>query len=208
VREPIRIGSIGRGEQPRVEHRVEPVECVVFAHLADGRHDIEVEVAVEDRRRSEELLRDLGKPDDAVVDDVEDGCGNGVHVERVIARRTIGRKLLEHLLDEERVAVGVGCNRLDQLRRHLRADYGSCEEGDVISAETAKWKALVVRLPRKRREDLGQDVPAGDLAVAVCANEEYLTIGDLSGDEAEERDRPSIGPVEVVEHDEQRALIR
>ena len=61
--------------------------------------------------------------------------------------------------------------------------------------------------PHQPRERLG---PLGQLglALAVGAHDQDRGIGDRLGDEAQHHERPRVGGVQVVEHDDQRSLAR
>ena len=76
----------------------------------------------------------------------------------------------------------------------------------VVVAEPAQRESDRPALAVERREQLAQRMVDGDVGVAERAEdaERHRPVGE--DDVAEQLDRRSIGPVEVVEHEEHRAL--
>jgi hypothetical protein len=79
---------------------------------------------------------------------------------------------------------------------------------DGVDGEPADRDALVVIHAAQRSERLRQRVHAINLDVAICANDHSPHGGDVARDLFEQEERGLIGPVQIVEEDDQRARLR
>ena len=108
------------------------------------------------------------------------------------------------MLDEQRVAFGgclnphelQGCQRcLGQARDDLRdRSVGKFSNRDSLRAAPAQQ-------PRKHG---AERAPGVELAVPVRADDDHMAAADPLGEVAKEQDCGGVGPVQVVEHNEQR----
>ena len=124
----------------------------------------------------------------------------------------------QHLLGEERVAVGARVHlrgeSADRRRFALEAaahaalagQQLSREGGNVFFFETSQPHAVERAVALQLGERAGQRAVAAELGVAVGAEDEQWRRPPRAQKEAGEQQRPVVGPVEVVDHQQQSAL--
>ena len=121
---------------------------------------------------------------------------------------TLAGEQTHHLADEERVALGLLPDRGDQVSRGLRARGHLHESGHGRGVEAAEHDpatpldaSQLAQRPRERMMATELDVPVG-------ADHQQSGARQLPRHELEELQRGGVRPVEVVEHDHQRARAR
>ena len=111
-------------------------------------------------------------------------------------------EVLGQLLHEERVAIGRVHHGVDQPRERPGARHQLDEAADVVVAEPAEFDALhrpgAAQLGQRRRGRRGQ-VGRADGA----QQHEVVELG-RAGEEGQQAERRGIGPLEVVEHEQER----
>ena len=116
------------------------------------------------------------------------------------------REVGNDLLGEERVPVGLVVQCGDELRRRLVTGAIVEQRTDRLLLETAERHPLDARIASEVGEQLAQRMAAVDIGVTVGAQHEHRPASFAAQDPPEQRQRRLIGPVEVVEHQEQRAV--
>ena len=140
------------------------------------------------------------------------GSGSGSSGGAVVVQAPLRGQQLDELVDEERVAGARVVHGLHEPRRHARrvavveaARARGRQAGDVVAAEAFE------RQPRGRAgeaaERRGQVVAGVRLGVAVGRDREDREIGQRAPEELEREHRRDVGPVQVVEHDDERAAL-
>lgn len=109
-----------------------------------------------------------------------------------------------HLRDEERVAIGLGVDRLNHLARGLDAGHTADVLRHVALAQPSEADLGRVRLPHQLRERRAQRIAERRIDVAVPADHEHVAVSDLACDEPQQQQRRLVGGVQVVEHEHQR----
>ena len=107
----------------------------------------------------------------------------------------------DDLAYEERVALRLGVDRLDESHVRLEAADGFDESRDVLVREAPKQDTLEEALAGQLGEGLAERVAAREIDVAVGADEHDVRLGELPSDELEQEQRALIRPVEVVQDD-------
>ncbi len=107
----------------------------------------------------------------------------------------------------ERVALRTPLQVVHQPRRVGRGQGGACgdESVDGSGRERVEFDAGGPGLPDQQREEGGEGVFAGDLVGAVGADDQQRMGVGGAGDGAQEFEAESIGPVEIVEQQQERS---
>ena len=120
---------------------------------------------------------------------------------------------LDELVDEERVAGARLVDRRDELRRDRLGLAGAAqpagarggELADLVAAEALQRQpGGRAREAAERGGELGARVRLG---VAVGGDRQQRDVGQRARDELERQQRGGIGPVQVVEHDDERLAL-
>ncbi len=197
-------------EQPGADQRVERTEHLVESELGDQRTDDgrgegvgEDGARVGDghRRRTRERQ---SAGDERVHDlrELEVGVAGIGHLTVAGAQRRDG------LRDEQRDATGdvVDARRDTPCTRGIERTPGERQEvGDVGPREGAQVERGGIG-PGQVVGQPGDGVPHPDLAVAPRHEDEHRRGGQLAEQVEQEGDRRVIGPVQVVEHDDERLV--
>ena len=111
----------------------------------------------------------------------------------------------QHLLDEERVAVGAGVHA---RRDRVVAEQRARERRDIVLGEPAQPDAQQRAVALELGERAGQRAAPAQLGVAVGAEDEQRPGAIGAHQEAREQQRALVGPVQVVDDQQQAALAR
>ncbi len=114
----------------------------------------------------------------------------------------------EQLLDEERVPARALVQIVDERRGHGLA--GDCLElaGDIFAAERLEVEPRDERAAGELRHEPPGRMLERELAGAVRQRERDPLVAQVAGEERHEVARRRVGPVHVLEHDEQRPARR
>ena len=112
--------------------------------------------------------------------------------------------MLEDLLGEEGVALRLGVDRGDERRRRLLAGQGGQQRGDAVLREALEADRLGPAPAQQALERTGEGVGGGDLGVAIGPHRQHRQPGESLGQVLDEEEGALVGPVEVVEDEEQR----
>ena len=114
--------------------------------------------------------------------------------------------MAEHLLDEERVALGLRVDQIDQLGRRLASRTPFEQSRDAVPGETAQHDLLGQPSAQQGREHLGER-PAGlELGVAVGADDEHGDLRQALRQMLDQEQGRLVGPVEILEDQDQRRV--
>ncbi len=201
--QPRRTGGV-LDEQAGVDRRVEGVERVRGRQARDVREHVELDRDAQHRRAGEQRLGGGRQHADAAADDVEGrarhpGGAGGVHVGEAV----LARQQLDHLPDEERVSSGalvdvvghLGADRAVAAPAEPRADVGVGQAVQVDALGTGLAGQLGEAVDQRRRR-VRRDGPDG-------RQQQHRHRGQGAGHELERPQRRGIGPLEVVDHEEQ-----
>ncbi len=108
------------------------------------------------------------------------------------------------MLDEQWVALGCGLDA-DELHSRQRA-AGEAHQHllDLGISQPAERDALRPPAAEKSRADTGERPLRVEVGLPVSADEDDLAVAEPLGEVAEQQHRRLVGPLEVVEHDQQR----
>ncbi len=213
IREPV---TRTLDDEPRVHRLVDRVEEGAFlehVRVADRR---ELEVGAGDGRELEELDRRGREPLEALVRDLADGrrrpqLGRGpdeAHPRQADGHGAFVHELAPELRDEERVAAGELADGLRQLRRRLGTRRQPDELGELAVGEPPEpdpndtLRSIDVD---ERLRELGGDVRLG---VAKGRNDQHPCRGARADEVPDEEQRRRVGPVQVLEHEQDGRLGR
>ena len=221
VREAERSRALGLLHQHGGGDRLfEHVEQLVLSLLDNLCQDVHVEVTSDHRRRGERAPRALAEPIDAPADHLAHALRKpelgDVALEPPPAARSPHERLgldqvTEHLRDEERIAV---CLRGDLAREpeselvHLVAGRRLHDRDDVALRKPGQGDPLDPGLTPQVREGVGERMPVRELAVAVSAEDEETLRPGVRDDVLEERECWPVGPVKVVQEQDNRPVAR
>src|SRR5207244_2786525 len=117
--------------------------------------------------------------------------------------RSLGNEQAHDLVDEEGIALGLPMDGTDEHRRRAPADRLLEEAPHLLLPEAAQRH--VVAVAAERAQDLGHGRGLPDLHFPVRAEEENPNVAQLVREELQEKERRRIGPLQVVEHEGERA---
>jgi hypothetical protein len=219
VHEPVpQVPARHLDDEPGGERLLHRREQLLLAELARGGHQRELERHADHRGQAQHPERGLRQPREPPSDhlahpvrDAELGAGFGGPA--VAAAHDPARlgEVAQQLADEERVASGLGVDGAREPpvggaecvargRGHVRGDGGLVEPGEVQPRHAG--------LAAQVGEQLAERVVAGQLVVPVGGDDQQLPRPGRPGDVAEQLEGGGGGPLEVVEHEQQRALGR
>ena len=176
----------------------------------------ELEVGPGDRRELEQLDRRRRKPLKALVRDLADGCrrtqlGRGPDEPRpgqADRHGALVHQLAPELRDEEGVAAGELADGLGQLRRRLGTRRQPDELGELAVGKPPESDTddplRAVDVDERLRE-LGGDVRLG---VAKRRDDQHPRRGARADEVSDEEQRRRVGPVQVLEHEQDGRLGR
>ena len=112
------------------------------------------------------------------------------------------------LTEEERVALCPLADRGDDGGVDVVADDLADELGRHVTIEPAQLQAPSPRLARDRGEGLDEVVVAAELHLAHGREDHHPGADEAAGEELDEPERRGVGPLEVVDDEQQRAASR
>ena len=140
------------------------------------------------------------------------GSGSGRSAARGVVQPSLRGEQLHELVHEERVAGARVVDRGHELWRDLlvcaaaqpAGPYGR-ELADLVAAEALQRQAGGgARQAAERDRELGARVRLG---MSVGGDRQQRRVGQRPGDELERQQGRGVGPVQVVEHDDERLLL-
>lgn len=114
-------------------------------------------------------------------------------------------EVAQDLADEERIALGLAVDRLGEGPRGLLLADRVDERLHLVAVETTQEGPLVEVLAAERGDRIGERVRSVELDVAVRAHDQDALAAQVAGEVLEEQQRRLVGPVQVVEDQDQRA---
>ena len=117
------------------------------------------------------------------------------------------QEMAHHLLQEERVALRLPPHRLGQRRLGLVEPpfgQGAEELVHLRDGQAREKELLEAPLPAQLPERLGEWVPPGHLDLPPGPDHQQPAAGETSGQLAQQLQRRRVGPVEVLEHQDDR----
>ncbi len=217
VREPPAI-DLHLVEQAGFNRRGHRGEHLVLALAARPHDDVEIELASDDRRHSQHLVRHRAEAAEAPADHVTHALGNADAVDRdvdgpsavALEQGARLREVSEHLDDEERIALGFVADRageLEALGPRLVAGVLPEEVDDILGREAVQRAALRSIETAEVRQRVGQRVAPLDIGVAVRADDEHPHRSLRPHDVVQEQQGRPSRPMHVVEHEKDGALV-
>ena len=107
------------------------------------------------------------------------------------------------LLDEQRVAVGALDDAGHDLGRRGRVEQRAQQVGDVAGTEAVELE-MACAPPGQLGRELAQRVPGRDVLAAVGADRAHRERAGVAGDEGDQVERRAVGPVQVLEDQDDR----
>ncbi len=194
-------------DEPRRARALEGVEHRVLVVAGDVDEKVEVELASDEGADRQETLGALGETSDPPSDDLLDPFRDAERLERERACRCA--RLTDvgaDLLDEERIARGRAPDAVHETGPRL--DVARVDElPDLALAQAPERDVLGDAVVAEVGDDSSQRMVADHLARAIRAEHAERRRIDLAGEVAEQCQRGAIGPVEVVQHEEQRCAL-
>ena len=207
MREVVRRRRRARGDQQlRGQRRVERIQRGPLVHSRYPPRHLEVDPARERRRHAQELARRSRQAREAPSDHLPHGVGQPQALHRggfgpgLAAQRALLGEMQQDLAEEERVAAGFPCERFRPCPRNHPLRERLHQRADGRRVEPAERELLVARFSRQRAEDLSQRMVRRHLDVAIRTEHEQPRTGCEARHVLQQRDRPRVGPVEIVQH--------
>ena len=195
-------------DEARRARALEQVEGDVVVVACDLGEEIEVEVTTDDRADGEQPGRAVGKPGDPSPDHLLDALGDAEGLER---ERIAGRARLVHvgadLLDEERVSRGLAADAVHELDRRLQCAGRLDQLTDLVLAQARQRELVRQPLVAHVGERGGEGMVLAHLSGAVGPQYQQRRRRRAPREMAHERDGGTVGPVKVVEDEQQRRAL-
>ena len=188
-------------------HRlVQRLQQHVFGQRRPGAQQyLPGEVATDHRGKREDLVAAGGQEIEAAADRL--GYPLGDSHRRGKRCVTESAPLFEKAYDlaqEQRVALGLDVQRLCQPR-WCRCPGGSDECLHLLLAQPREIEPGKMRYPRQAAQRIGQRVVTRQFSRTISADQQNPTFGQLGGEKLEQTQGRRVGPMEIVEHDQQSA---
>lgn len=189
--------------------------CVSAAHVRRWRvaarplEHVKIELAPDDRGDLQDAARRLRQPRDALPEHLAHAlrrAGARAGSRLRAAERSLRSERARDLLDEERVPVGSRVDRGLELPRRRAAARRPHQVARLAGREPREGQARARRMELRERER--QRMIRSDLAVAVGAEEHDGPSRELARDVAEQEEGRRVGPVQIVDRNEQGLLAR
>ena len=150
-----------------------------------------------DRDEREELARGRREPLDAQHQRVAQRVRRGAPAVRARG---------EQLLAEQRVAAGPGPQPIEQLGRRRRAEDVGELVGELVALQRAQDDPPGAGVALELGQQATQRVAAVQLVGPVGGDDEHALAREAAGEERERRARRAGRPVQVLDHEQHRAL--
>ena len=191
-------------EHLRVDRLVERGDELVAGQRPERLEQPVVDLAADHRGDLHRLARRRRQPGDPPRGDLAHAGGDARVLEVGVEPARALAQVADDLLDEERVALRLGVQRGDELGRgRLRPERGH-QLADLRLREPVQRHLGEHRLAPQRGDDGRERVVVGELAGAVGAEEHRAPRLRRADQVAHELQRRAVGPVQVVEHEQQR----
>ena len=188
-------------------HRlVERRDEVVPRQRPERLEQPEVDLAPDHRRDLDRLARRRRQPPQAPRGDPAHALGHPglLEVDRALEAARRVAQVAQDLLDEERVALGLAVQRRDEVGGGRGGAVGLDQLADLAGVEALERDVREAVLAPQRGDQLRQRVPLLELRVAVGAEEHRAPRLGRAHEVAQQLHRRAVGPVEVVEDEQQR----
>ena len=199
--------AVDLAQHARAHRLVERRDEVVARQRAERLEQAEVELAPDHRRRPRRpRAPDAGsRRRREVTSRTPSGTPAVVEIDAALERAGRVAQVAHDLLDEERVALGLAVQRRDEVRRGASAPSIAASARRPRRAR-GRRASTRVKLSSRRSEAISsrQRVAALELGVAVGAEEHRAARLRRSHEMAQELQRRAVGPVQVVEDEQQR----
>ena len=198
--------------------RLDDVEHVVGVGSRHCAEYIEVEVPPDDRCRGQGAMHVGAQTSDSLADDIADALRKGQLVEiarqRVTARRVLcdGARLgqvTQQLGDEERIAVRLAAQRVRERHAclvHLVAGRGLYQFEDLVVSQTTEVDPVHRRLAMQIGQEHGERMARPQVTRPVRSHDQAPEVRTGSEEVTKEREARGIGPLQVVQDDEDRSV--
>jgi hypothetical protein len=198
------------GDHPRRLRLLEQLEQAVAAQAAGRLQGAQLELAAEDGGGLQHPVAAVGEAAEPLGDHRPDTLREAGRQRRRarpgVAEPALAGEQADHLGHEERVAVGLPVHGGRQPRRRLDAADQGDEAGDVALVQTAQQHPAVAPAAGQVGEGRQQRMPAVHLGMPVGAEHQRAGALEVLAHEPQRRQRGRVGPVEVVEDQQQRPL--
>ena len=203
---PVHAGHLG--DHVRADALLDHLVELVLVELADRLEHLDPELAAHHGGGGEQLAGALGQRRQAAADHLADALGQLERPRRAVALR-VGRggaEVAHHLLEEERVALGLLPQRaVDVLGHALRPELAD-QDGGVLLVEPGQLDPVEVVLAAQLHEHVDQRRRA--LGVADRGHDQQRRLAGRADHLAQHQQRRLVGPVQVVEHEHDRLVAR
>ena len=205
-------------DQPRLHRALEQFERGVGVEVGGAGHNVEIEIAAHDGGRGEDTVHRIAETPNSITNDLADAlwesdlleihCRDPPSVLALRDRSTL-REMAEHLADEERVAAGLLTKCMREAKAvgvHRVAGDGLHHRDDIGVGEARERDTVDTGLASQRRQRRSERILGADVGLAVRANEQEATRGHGRDQVLQQLQRAPIGPMEIVQHDDHRAV--
>lgn len=215
MRELVASGLARGVDDPAAQRHLEPIEYCARRLPEHAGERVQAELAADHGGRAERLQHEGLQRVQAPADRVAHAFGQRQRARRgrAVVQTSLGGEQLHELVDEERVAGARLVDGRDELRRDRRALARAKaprprlrQQTDVVAAEALERQA---RRGAREAAEGGREIGARvRLGVAVRGDRQQRDVRQRARDELQREQRRGVGPVQVVEHDDERTLLR
>ena len=202
------------------ERNVEVVDTAVDVDASGGGHQVGLKLPADDRRGGQDPINLLPQGEGAVTEEVAHADGKPVRPESTSGQPVaVGSdgdhtglgKVPQHLSDEKGIAIGLrhqGVAQGQAVAIQLMAGHPLHELQDLGAVQSGELDPVHPALPVQPDQKIGQGIRRCRLFTSKRRHEDD-TNGFLGTHHPpQERDTRRVGPVQVIEHDDQGILHR
>ena len=198
---------------------LEQGQQLVLAHAGHRRQDRQREAVAEQRRQPEHVPARLAELRDPAEDGDADligqpqirGSGRRDEIAALLLDRPLTQEVVEDLLHEQRIAAGRLAHGGGELMRRPGQTEAGDELVDVGLVQPLERHEPTDLLPSNPADQAGQPILGLDRSIRPDDEERHRLsrrqVGDGEHQVVEQIQREPVGPVEIVEDDEQRAAL-
>jgi hypothetical protein len=205
------IGHLSAGDQHAGGQRLlQPFGHLLLLLLGGGDEQVDVDVPGDHRCQVDQPATAAGESLEPVAEQQPEAVRYDERFAREVAaelavvavKLSFGAQVLEELLDEEGVAVGVGAQPRRERGRRDPAAEGGDETGDSGVVERAEGKGGTGSMADESLQGPGQRSAQGGLVAPVCRHDEDPCVLEPVGEVLEHAQGGRVRPVEVLQHDD------
>ena len=201
-------GAGYRSDDTSAHGLVEDAEELIATAAAHSFEHLEVKFTTEHGGKREHVEARRGEVTKPATDHFADSLRDGELLDRAGLEAALLDEQAHHFADEERIALGLGLNRIDERLGRSTAGRGLDVLRDGRLGQTLQGDAVGHRLASQLGQRARERVAQRWVHVAVGGNHEEPAVGELPCEKPEQQERRLVGRVHVVQNQHEWTPLR